>query len=131
MMFKLQKNKKGFTLIELLVVIAILGILAAIVLPQMIGQTDKGKVGQIKADLATMDSAIQLYNNEQGANPTTIDSMVPSYLIAAPQGVDTTKPFTPKNGTSEMFVSYGISGNRAIGTFAPGGALNVNDLSTW
>lgn len=44
------KNKKGFTLIELIVVIVIIGILAAIVIPNLAGFTNSAK---IKADVAT------------------------------------------------------------------------------
>lgn len=40
------RNTAGFTLIELMVVIIILGLLAAIVMPRIVGETDKARYGR-------------------------------------------------------------------------------------
>lgn len=61
------KKKKGFTLIELIIVIAIIGILALIIIPQVLGYTNKAKNGTDVADARTLMSAVQAYNAE---NPT-------------------------------------------------------------
>ena len=39
----MKKNQKGFTLIEIMVVVIILGMLAALVLPRIMGQEDKAR----------------------------------------------------------------------------------------
>lgn len=64
------KNDKGFTLIELLIVVVILGVLAAVVIPQLSGATDSAKVAAMDADLARMRSAIDLYRQDHGAYPS-------------------------------------------------------------
>lgn len=40
---KIGKNKKGFTLIELIVVVGILGVLAAVLIPRVMGFTSTAK----------------------------------------------------------------------------------------
>ena len=57
----MKKNDEGFTLIELLIVIVILGILAAVVVFAVGGITDSGQNSSCKAELKTVETAIEAY----------------------------------------------------------------------
>jgi general secretion pathway protein G len=61
----------GFTLIEIMVVVVILGILAALVLPNVIGNVDKAAVAKVKQDLRAFDTALSLYRLDNYKYPTT------------------------------------------------------------
>jgi len=61
---------KGFTLIELLVVITIIGILAAIALPNYIKAKDKAKEVESKANLHTIQIAVERYNTDHKEYPS-------------------------------------------------------------
>ena len=77
---------EGFTLIELLIVIVILGILAGIVVFAVGGITDRGKASACKADLASVNTAMEAYQAKYGSYPagTDFSGLVPDFLKAQP-----------------------------------------------
>jgi len=73
-MKKSRENKNGesgFTLIELMVVIVILGLLAGIILPRFIGQSDTAKRQVASTQIATLETALKMYKLDNGSYPTT------------------------------------------------------------
>lgn len=65
------RRARGFTLIEIMVVITILGILAALIVPRVVGRTDDARVAAAKQDIAQIMGALKLYRLDNGRYPTT------------------------------------------------------------
>jgi general secretion pathway protein G len=67
----LLAENKGFTLIEIMVVIIILGLLATLVIPNITGYTEKAKREKARADIASLEGALELFQADNGFYPTT------------------------------------------------------------
>jgi general secretion pathway protein G len=65
------RNARGFTFIEIMVVVAILAILAALVIPRIMGRTDDAKRTAAKVQIRNIEGALQLYKLDNGVYPTT------------------------------------------------------------
>lgn len=78
-------NKQaGFTLIEVMVVIVILAIMAGLVVPKVVGQSDKARVKTTETALATTSNAIDMFKVDNGRYPTTQEGL--NALLTPPQG---------------------------------------------
>ena len=64
-------REAGFTLIELMIVIVILGLLAAIVMPRIVGETDKARYGTARAQMRVLEDALKRYKLDHGVYPST------------------------------------------------------------
>ncbi|MDD5259297.1 MAG: type II secretion system protein [bacterium] len=71
------RNRKGFTLVELLIVIVILGILAAIVIARFAGATKESKESNLKGNLRTIRSSLEMYkaNSKSNSYPANLDDL--------------------------------------------------------
>ena len=63
------RRQSGFTLVELLIVAIILAILAAIIIPQFASTTVDAQESALRANVAAMRSAIDLYRQQHGEYP--------------------------------------------------------------
>jgi general secretion pathway protein G len=66
-----RPSAAGFTLIEVMVVVVILGILAAIVVPNIMGRPDEARVAKARQDMRAIEAALNLYRLDNFAYPTT------------------------------------------------------------
>lgn len=69
MIWKIKNHRGGFTLIELLVVVAIIGVLASVVLASLNTARVKGRDARRLADVKQIQTALELYFNDNGHYP--------------------------------------------------------------
>jgi len=65
------RQQLGFTLIEIMVVVIILGILAAIVAPNVIGRVGDAQISAAKQDIRGIENALKLYRLDNFNYPST------------------------------------------------------------
>ena len=65
------RSQNGFTLIEIMVVVVILGILAALVAPNVIRRIDDARVTKAKQDIRAYETALNLYRMDNFRYPST------------------------------------------------------------
>jgi len=72
MRVKMQyKQQRGFTLLEIMVVIVILGILASLVVPNLMGNKDQADHQKAVSDIVALENALDMYKLDNSRYPST------------------------------------------------------------
>ena len=79
-----RSGQQGFTLIEIMVVVVILGILAALVVPQVMGRPDQAKVTVAQNDIRAIGAALDMYKLDNQNYPSTQQGL--EALVKKPTG---------------------------------------------
>ena len=137
------RDRAGFTLIEIMVVIVILGLLAALVVPKLIGRTEEAKKTQSRVQIRSVEQALELFKLDNGFFPTTEQGL--EALVRMPESGRTPKNYRkggyldrlPKDpwGNAYVYLSPGSHGDYDISSYGAdgtqGGEGEDADINSW
>lgn len=138
-----QRHPKGFTLIEVMVVVVILSILAAVIVPRIMGRPDEARVIKVKSDLRAIESALKLYKLDNYLYPTTDQGL--ESLVTKPSSQPEPRQWKeggyldrmPKDpwGNPYLYLSPGVHGEIDLWSQGadgqPGGMGVGTDIGNW
>jgi general secretion pathway protein G len=123
-----RKSESGFTLVEILVVLVILGLLAALVVPNLIGNVGKAQIATTKTQITNLETALDTFRLDVGRYPNSQEGL--QALVERPTGADRwdgpylKKGVLPKDGWEHPYV-YKSPGDRGPYEIASYGADGV------
>ena len=134
-------RQAGFTLIEIMVVMVIIGLLMALVGPNLIGRSEKAKVQAAAMQIERLGTVLDTFRLDVGRYPTSQEGL--QVLVQRPMGVDRWDgPYLnkgiPKDPWDRPYIyrSPGEAGRPydlySLGADgAPGGTDNNRDITSW
>lgn len=130
--FMKKQKQKGFTLIELMVVLVIIGVLAALVVPNVLSRTDDAKITAAKTDISALMSLLKLYkldNQKYPSNEEGLEALVKKPISGVPnwRGYSDKLPKDPW-GNNYVYVTPGISHDVDIISLGADGKIGGENL---
>jgi general secretion pathway protein G len=86
-------QQRGFTLIEIMVVVVIIGILGALIIPNVVGRDDQARVTAVKNDIRAVANALDMYKLDNFQYPSTDQGL--EALVTKPSGFPEARNYNP------------------------------------
>ena len=135
-----KQYQRGFTLLDVMVVIVILGVLASLVVPNLMGNKDKADQQKVVSDLVALESALDMYRLDNNRYPTTeqgIQALVSKPTIQPEprnypkDGYIRRLPQDPWGGDYQL-LNPGQHGEIDIFSYGPDGISDTeDDIGNW
>ena len=133
----------GFTLLEVMVVIVILGVLASLVVPNLLGNKERADQQKVVSDLTALENSLDMYKLDNGQYPSTQQGL--QALVSKPDGESQPRRYrengyikrlpTDPWGNEYQYLSPGEHGQVDIYSLGAdgveGGEGNGVDIGNW
>jgi prepilin-type N-terminal cleavage/methylation domain-containing protein len=117
-----RTSKKGFTIVELLTVMGVIAVLIGLLVPALGLVKDYAKNIQQRAQFHSIDVGLEIYKNEFGAYPESLDN---SYELTPPAWKDNTV-YCGANKLAEAMIGWDFLGFHPKSGFTANGEKNID-----
>ncbi|KEY58926.1 type II secretion system major pseudopilin GspG [Serratia sp. DD3] len=135
-----QQRQRGFTLLEIMVVIVIIGILASLVVPNLMGNKEKADQQKTVSDIMALESALDMYKLDNSRYPSTEQGL--QALVTKPSAQPEPRSYPqggyirrlPQDpwGADYQLLSPGQHGQVDIFSYGPDGTPDTeDDIGNW